>query len=127
MNGLLCELRFATRTLRKSPGFTAVAVLTLALGIGANVAIFTILDAVLLRPPPYVDPSRLVEIDDLYQGRPSGVGQTEFREWVANATLFERLALVEADEAILRAATRSAACGGTRRDAGRARRSVGGG
>lgn len=104
MNDLLRELRFAARSLRKSPGFTALAVLTLVLGIGANVAIFTILDTVLLRPPPYFDPGRLVEIDDIYQGRRSGVGQDEFREWVAKASLFEGLALVEADEVILRAA-----------------------
>ncbi len=96
------DTRYALRTLLGSPRFAGVAILMLAIGIGANVAIFTLVDSVLMRALPYRDPGRLVDIDDIYQGRPSGVGQEEFLDWVAQADLFEGLALTDFDATLIR-------------------------
>ena len=59
---MLQELRLGLRTLLKQPGFTAIAALTLALGIGATAAVFSLIEGVLLTPPPYANPGRLVLI-----------------------------------------------------------------
>src|SRR5437660_11760062 len=71
MAALLQDLRFAFRQLRKSPGFTVTVVLTLALGIGATTAIFSLVEGILLRPLPFSDPDRLVLLGDHLQGGPN--------------------------------------------------------
>ena len=96
MNTLWQDLRFGLRMLLKRPGFTAVAVMTLALGIGANTAIFSVVNAVLLRPLPFGDPDRLV----LFYGTnrhmgfsgPWAVCDPDYSEWKAQEEAFGQIA-----------------------------------
>ncbi len=89
------DIRYAFRTLRKNPGFTAVAVLTLALGIGANTAIFSIVNAVLLRPLPYPDSAKLVMVwaTDQTNGLTEDVNSyPNFEDWKAQSKSFDGMA-----------------------------------
>jgi putative ABC transport system permease protein len=87
------DVRFAVRQLRGAPGFTLVATLTLALGIGANSAIFALVDATLLRPLPYADPGRLVTIWERTETNPrSYASPPNMLDWNARSRTFEKIA-----------------------------------
>ena len=91
MNGLLHDVRYALRQLRRSPGFTAVAVLTLALGIGANTAVFSVMNAVLLRTLPVRDPQRLYYVKIASGSQPRGAINTGNSDNSFSEPVFEAL------------------------------------
>src|SRR2546422_8418339 len=93
MSSLLQDVRYGLRTLRRAPGFTTLAVLTLALGIGATTAIFSVARGVLFRPLPFREPERLVLVQD--RQPPSDdtpVSYPEFLSWKESIGAFEGLA-----------------------------------
>jgi len=93
MGGLAQDLRYALRQLRKSPAFTAVAVTTLALGIGANTTIFSVVNGLLLRPLPYHDAGRLVRVWSMAPRFSHDVSSyPDFRDWAEQNHSFEKIA-----------------------------------
>src|SRR5215216_4146269 len=92
METLFQDLRFGIRSLVRNPGFTVVAALALALGIGANTAVFSVVNAVLLRPLPFKDPDRLVTISETNQSRGMNQNQVSpvtFSEWLQQKQIFD--------------------------------------
>src|SRR5262249_57425071 len=88
------DLRYGLRMLLKRKGFTAVAVLTLALGIGANTAIFSVVNAILLRPLPFADAERLVMVWETHPDIPRApVSIPDFQDWRAQAQTFLGMAV----------------------------------
>src|SRR5262245_41081906 len=95
---LIQDLRFGARMLLKAPNYTLITVIMLSLGIGANTAIFSIVNAVLLRPFPYKDPERLVILRERYSAQGFSPSYPNFADWRAQNTLFESMAPVRTNE-----------------------------
>ena len=98
MQTILQDLHYATRLLLRAPGFAIVAVLTLALGIGANTAIFTVVNALLLKPLPYAQPDRLVMVWQDFRARSGPIDEWgtpgNYVDWRAQKDLFEQIAMI---------------------------------
>src|ERR1700721_1132832 len=87
------DLRYTARTLAGAPGFTAVAILVLALGIGANTAVFSVTDYVLIRPLPFPSPDRLVKLWETLPGyRHMELSPVDYRDWRPMNSVFEAVA-----------------------------------
>ncbi|HET6936507.1 MAG TPA: ABC transporter permease [Candidatus Angelobacter sp.] len=105
LDALLRDLRFTSRMLLSKPGFTLVAVLTLALGIGANAAIFTVINTVLFKSLPYPNTDRLVVLDEYKPHHGSRtVSWLDFKDWQAQAKVFEEMAAYRLAHVTLRGA-----------------------
>src|SRR5271163_4798782 len=94
MESLIQDLKYAARVLLKSPGFTIVAVLTLALGIGANTALFSVVNGVLLTPLPFPHPEQLVRIHESKVNFATGsISYPNFRDWQRDNRTFSMMAV----------------------------------
>jgi putative ABC transport system permease protein len=93
MTGLIQDFRYALRQFRKSPGFAAVTVITLALGIGANTAVFSVVDQVLLHPLPYPDSDRIVRVSQTFKGLSTDdASPANYLDWVSQDHVFAEMA-----------------------------------
>jgi putative ABC transport system permease protein len=102
MTGFRNDVRYALRQMRKSPAFTAVALITLALGIGANTAIFSVVNAVLLRPLPYLHPDRLVFLAESSEQVPGmSISMADFDDWRTMNSVFESTVAYQTDSVTL--------------------------
>ena len=102
MSTFFQDLRYTLRTLAKKPAFTIVAVLTLALGIGANTAIFSVINAVLLKPLPYPQADRLVFLSEASEQIPGmSIAMANFNDWRAQNTVFESMVAFQNNDAVL--------------------------
>src|SRR5262245_61934669 len=96
------DVRYALRSLHRTPTVAAATIITFAIGIGANTAVFSVVDAVLLRPLQFADPSRLVVIHETFPQFGRGpVGATEFEGWRDGARSFDAMALMAVAPVIL--------------------------
>jgi hypothetical protein len=104
---LFADLRYAVRRLRSSPGFTAIAIITLALGIGANAAIFSLVDAVLLKPLPYPRPEKIVTVSEKNPfGVRNFISTLNFLDWKEQNRCFQFLSAIANDTVTLTGSSR---------------------
>jgi putative ABC transport system permease protein len=102
LSNMIRDIRFGARQLVRTPGFTIVAILTLALGIGVTSAIFTVVNAVLLRPLPYPDAQSIVRVNEIVpQYGPFSVAPANFLDWRQQNTVFERIGALNSTGATL--------------------------